>query len=271
MTTYVVIIPARNESEFIGRVIESLKHQLLPPSEIIVVDDSSTDGTGRIARELGATVLSLQRVNEEYLPGLPHIARVINKGLENVGNNIEYVMISGADSIYPLNYVKEIINRVNGTNIVVASGIAESETSHLLGVRGSGRIIEMNWFKEVGGRYPEYWGFEAWLVYRALKDGKSVKIFNDLRFKLLRKTSMTPKKAYLYGLSCKALDYWPPYFIGRVLLQFIKSPQNGVAMLRGFFREVKKYRDLEGFTSSFQKRILLNALAKILYTGLGAK
>ena len=52
-----VIIPAFNESASIAETILSLRVQTLPPEEIIVVDDCSTDGTGDVARALGVTVV----------------------------------------------------------------------------------------------------------------------------------------------------------------------------------------------------------------------
>jgi poly-beta-1,6-N-acetyl-D-glucosamine synthase len=51
------IIPAYNEAANLAATIRSLQAQTYPVFEIIVIDDYSTDDTGRIALELGATVL----------------------------------------------------------------------------------------------------------------------------------------------------------------------------------------------------------------------
>ena len=51
------IIPAYNEAANIRATIRSIQSQTYHVTQIIVVDDCSTDGTGDIARELGATVL----------------------------------------------------------------------------------------------------------------------------------------------------------------------------------------------------------------------
>ena len=53
-----VVIPAYNSRAFVGRAIQSALEQTVPPLEVIVVDDGSTDGTGElIAREFGNRVV----------------------------------------------------------------------------------------------------------------------------------------------------------------------------------------------------------------------
>jgi biofilm PGA synthesis N-glycosyltransferase PgaC len=55
--TVTVLIPAHNEEAWIGETLRSVRRQTLPPDEVIVVDDCSTDRTGEIAAHHGATVL----------------------------------------------------------------------------------------------------------------------------------------------------------------------------------------------------------------------
>jgi glycosyltransferase involved in cell wall biosynthesis len=52
-----IIIPTKNESEAIGNVVAGAR-KAYPDAEIIVVDDGSDDGTGAIAAEHGATVVT---------------------------------------------------------------------------------------------------------------------------------------------------------------------------------------------------------------------
>jgi 4,4'-diaponeurosporenoate glycosyltransferase len=58
--TISVIIPARNESKRIERLLQSLANQSAPPLEIIVADDGSTDGTAGLALKYGAKVVSTE-------------------------------------------------------------------------------------------------------------------------------------------------------------------------------------------------------------------
>ena len=54
-TEFSVIIPAYNEVEHIGDLVSDIKARHAD-FEVIVIDDGSTDGTGKVAREAGAIV-----------------------------------------------------------------------------------------------------------------------------------------------------------------------------------------------------------------------
>lgn len=56
MTKFSVVIPAKNESSTIGRVVKAAR-ELAGCGEVIVVDDGSVDGTGRAASDEGAKVI----------------------------------------------------------------------------------------------------------------------------------------------------------------------------------------------------------------------
>lgn len=56
-----VIIPTLNAAAWLPELIARLKSQSLPPSEIIVVDSSSSDGTAELAAAHGARVVSVAR------------------------------------------------------------------------------------------------------------------------------------------------------------------------------------------------------------------
>jgi rhamnosyltransferase len=54
-----VIIPALNAAGRIPRMMAAIQAQTLRPSDVLVIDSNSTDGTGALARDLGARVLPL--------------------------------------------------------------------------------------------------------------------------------------------------------------------------------------------------------------------
>jgi hypothetical protein len=54
--TVTAVIPAHNAAPFIGEALDSALHQTIPPTQIIVVDDGSTDGTPAVARRCDPSV-----------------------------------------------------------------------------------------------------------------------------------------------------------------------------------------------------------------------
>ncbi len=61
MTKVKVVIPANNEEQSIGLVVRDIPKDIV--SEVVVVNNASTDNTATVAREAGATVL------DEPVPG----------------------------------------------------------------------------------------------------------------------------------------------------------------------------------------------------------
>jgi glycosyltransferase involved in cell wall biosynthesis len=85
----VVIIPARNEQDAIGKVLSEI-----PPvvSEVIVVDNGSTDATSERARVAGARVVSEAR---------PGYGRACLAGIAAAGEPDVLVFLDGDGSDYP--------------------------------------------------------------------------------------------------------------------------------------------------------------------------
>lgn len=74
-----VIIPAYNEEKAIGQVINEIPQALV--SEIIIVDNNSTDNTALVAKEHGATVIHqpLQGYGNACLKGMEWVANQADK------------------------------------------------------------------------------------------------------------------------------------------------------------------------------------------------
>src|SRR2546427_10482676 len=56
-----VLVPTWNEAKYLPGLFESLKHQTIPPDEVLVADSGSSDGTPKVARKAGAIVVEGER------------------------------------------------------------------------------------------------------------------------------------------------------------------------------------------------------------------
>jgi len=65
----VVVIPTYNEAENIAWIVTRVR-RALPPADVLVVDDGSPDGTGRIADELAASDPQVRVVHRSVKEGL---------------------------------------------------------------------------------------------------------------------------------------------------------------------------------------------------------
>jgi len=107
-----VIIPAFNEEESIGATLESLCQQSYLPSQILVVDDHSTDRTAeevlRLARKYACVNLLQHEQKTDAGPGAP-VVRAFNAGIESI-NVEQYDLICkyDADLVFPKDYFERI-------------------------------------------------------------------------------------------------------------------------------------------------------------------
>ena len=90
-----VIIPAYNVSGIIGRAIRSAAAQTLPPFEILVIDDCSTDHTVEVVKALGREIPSLRLLSTPANGG-PSAAR--NAGLREA--KADWIALLDADDAW---------------------------------------------------------------------------------------------------------------------------------------------------------------------------
>ena len=218
-----MVIPARNESRFIEDTLKAIDAS----AEIIVVDDGSADNTAEIAKKYAKQIIKLDDRGFSAV-GKPKLAAVINRGLD-LCRDSDYICILGADHILPSNYLSDVIERMKRDDVVIASGVISSEFQSEDFPWGSGRVVDGNFWRQIGLKYPEKLGWEDWLVYKALQLGKRVRSYSDIVSSTQRPMSFKGKGEIMY-----ALGYYWPYAIGRCIRVFLRSPSDGLNMLGGF-------------------------------------
>ena len=127
MEKTVVIIPALNEERSIGRVIGDIPQDLV--TEIVVVNNGSTDSTARVASSSGATVIDEERrgYGQACLAGIDYI--------KNSSYMPDIIVFLDADySDYPQE-IKELVSPITegGYDLVIGSRtIGERQKGALL-------------------------------------------------------------------------------------------------------------------------------------------
>lgn len=172
-----VVIPAHNEEAYIGSCIRSVQvaaKRVRQEVEIIVCINRCSDGTEKIARELGATVV------EEIEPC---VARVRNRGLAAARGDI--LVTLDADSTISENYLAEVERLMATGRYVAGAGLMITDrlnpASLLLGIvlvfpalmlmRFSGGMFWMSReaFERGGGFDERYLTGEDFHLWRTLR------------------------------------------------------------------------------------------------------
>ena len=115
---FMAIIPAHNEQEVVGNLIESLKNQNYPKNlyDIYVIADNCTDHTARVAREAGAIVY--ERYDETKKTKGYALDWFLQKKIEEDAP-YDAICIFDADNIVDKNFIKSMNKKLcQGEDVV---------------------------------------------------------------------------------------------------------------------------------------------------------
>ena len=263
-----VVIPAKDEERFLPRTLRALKAQSRPPDFIIVVDDGSKDRTAEIAEKSGALVIRLPDRGFRAT-GLPLVAGVINAGLRVARDEgVDFVMILGADHVLSRDYIKRLLRlMLKDPRLAVCSGVIVGEPIYPDMPRGSGRLIRASWFEKIGFRYPVWWGYESWLIFKALSMGMRVAVDPGAVSWVQRRTAWSPREMYEWGRGMRALGYHPVYALARCALALRRGPRALAYMLVGYLTPTEQYSDVRCFVRRYTASRLFGRFAHLLRLG----
>ena len=111
MKSVSVVIPNYNRSQLVTETIANMLNQSLPPHEVIVVDDGSTDNSVQAIRSFGSRVTLIQQENHG-----PGAAR--NAGLAIATG--EYIQFMDSDDLTSLNKIELQAQALEKTNADMA-------------------------------------------------------------------------------------------------------------------------------------------------------
>ena len=114
--TVVVLLPAFNEEETIGKVIEEIPFEELEREgyrvKIVVANGPSTDRTEEIAKEKGAVVYNVAKGGK---------AKDVKHTLSMIDFHYDYLVMLDADYTYPPEHIHDIIKALEKYEVVIGS------------------------------------------------------------------------------------------------------------------------------------------------------
>jgi glycosyltransferase involved in cell wall biosynthesis len=117
----IVILPAYNEEKALARTISELV-KVLPKSEIVVIDNASTDGTASIAKKASVTLLYEPRKGKGF---------AVQRGFDYaISKEADVIALLDADSTYGVERLEEAVQLVayGGVDIVVGTRVVASRS-----------------------------------------------------------------------------------------------------------------------------------------------
>jgi hopene-associated glycosyltransferase HpnB len=119
------VVPARDEAGVIARSVRSIAAQDYPGRlRVIVVDDSSSDGTGQIVRALGLPRVEVE-IGRPLAAGWTGKLWAVSQGVERAGSAPAYLWLTDADIEHASDTLRMLVARTQSGNLALASLMAK--------------------------------------------------------------------------------------------------------------------------------------------------
>ncbi len=159
-----IILPALNEAETIGKVIDEIPLQGLEQAgynvEVLVVDNGSTDQTAQIAQEKGARVITEPRRGK---------GRAVRTAFEQV--KADFVFMLDSDYTYPATYIPEMLKLLNqGYSVVIGSRLKGKREKgaisgwNMIGNHALTLMANILYRARISDVCTGYWGFKGEVI-----------------------------------------------------------------------------------------------------------
>ena len=258
---YVVISPVRNEAEYLSRTMQSMVDQSVKPSQWVLVNDGSNDGTGDIIEDWASRhgwILAVHRLDEDrFAPGYRGQEneaageRRKNRGKRAIEAKEIEAFLAGYERITVAEW--EFLVKLDGDvglgadyfekcfakfvadpNLGIGGGVIchqfrgglKVEPSPRFHVRGATKIYRRACWEQIGGviRAP---GWDTIDEVKANMLGWSTRSFPDLKVVHYRYTGGANgswRNAVKNGLWSYISGYHPIYMLARCLNGLTKKP-----------------------------------------------
>jgi len=238
-TKYVVITPVRNEQAYLGSTIESMLSQTVPPAEWIIVNDGSTDSTGRIIDDLANRcpwVRAIHREDRGYRKSGGGVVEAFDDGYSAVlSRQWDFIVKLDGDLAFGPDYFDRCFQHfAREPELGVAGGIIEHiehgrrcvENCPAFHVRGATKIYRRACWEAIGGFWPAP-GWDTIDEVKAQMLGWRTRSLPDLRLLQLRHTGASDgmwSNAVKNGRANYVCGYHPLFMLGKCVRRLLRKP-----------------------------------------------
>jgi len=218
-----IVIPALNEEESIAGTIGSIPLALLKKSgyrtEVIIVDNGSTDSTGKIARAKGAKVISEPRRG---------YGNAYKAGFENATG--DFIATGDADLTYPLEKLPQLLRALEEQNLdfITTDRLSNLKSgimgrTHFFGNTALTTVLNLLFGLKLNDSQSGMWVFRSAILPRLRLESSGMPFSQELKV-----------EAYTKGLRCA--EFPIPYRERRGKMK-LRTFRDGALNLLHLFRK----------------------------------
>ncbi|MBL8119694.1 MAG: polyprenol monophosphomannose synthase [Anaerolineae bacterium] len=123
MPKTIIVLPTYNEKENLSRMVDELLALNIPNLHILVVDDNSPDGTGKIADEIAARD---ERVNVLHRKEKNGLGQAYIAGFKQaISMDADYIIQMDCDFSHQPKYIPDFLKAIESHDVVLGSRFAK--------------------------------------------------------------------------------------------------------------------------------------------------
>ena len=247
--TLAIVVPAKNEEKYLGKVLDSIVANIEELSiplkvHVVVVDDSSNDNTPLIAKEYSKKYEYVSHVRLKHTKGYDSsigLVRAVKSGLKYIetrGIKWDFFMQVDADTILLRGYIENVTKPLlTYDRIGIIGGITVNEPQARFHIRNTGMTIRKEVWVRCGG-YKPFPSPDTIIQLCSIAHGWKIAVVRNAKMILLRPTRLNVYRAglvdavtgsslfYTFARSVRftlshmtvksLVDYWAGYIAGRI-------------------------------------------------------
>lgn len=236
---YVIITPARDEEYYIEKTILSVASQTLKPIEWVIVNDGSTDQTGKIIDEYANNYLwihSLHRENRGFRKSGGGVIEAFYDGYNSLKfKDWDFIVKLDGDLSFEVDYFERTFEHFKtnqklgiggGTIYNAIDGYMRPERTPIFHVRGATKIYRKGCWEAIGGLVKAP-GWDTIDEVKANMLGWETKSFPDIKIIHLRYTGSadgTWHNMVKHGIANYISGYHPVFMFLKCLKRTLQKP-----------------------------------------------